>query len=100
MWRFLAAMAIVSATATSAAADTSVTAMAAPSYTSHAPFIGVMTDIGGPDGAPASLGVRPIRPLRLELGVADNGVGPGVRGGATWIPLHSWATPTVGVSYG
>ena len=82
----------------SAAADSSVTAMA-PAR-DGGPTLGVMTDIGIPDGATASLAARPIRALRVELGVAEDGVGPGVRGGVTWIPLSSWATPTLGVSYG
>ena len=86
----------------SAAAEPGVTATMAPaSHTSSdVPTLGVMADLGLPDGATASLVGRPIRALRVELGVGDNGVGPGVRGGVTWIPFASWATPTLGVSYG
>ena len=47
-------------------------------------------------------GVFPFRDAdpRVEAGIASDGVGPGVRGGLTWIPLRSWATPIVGVSAG
>lgn len=68
--------------------------------TVHVPFIGVMTDVGLPDGGTASLVVRPVRALRLELGAAHNLISPGVRGGVTWIPLRSWATPVIGAAYG
>jgi hypothetical protein len=62
--------------------------------------IGAMADVGVPDGATASIVVRPIRALRLEAGVADNLVSLGVRGGVTWIPFKSWATPTLSLGYG
>jgi len=62
--------------------------------------IGLMTDVGVPDAATASLVVRPVRALRAELGIAHDVVGPGVRGGLTWIPLRWWATPVLGVGYG
>jgi hypothetical protein len=65
-----------------------------------APTVGVMTDIGVPDAGTISLVARPVRPLRLELGASDDVVGPGIRGGVTWIMLHSWATPVLGAGYG
>ncbi|MEO8844594.1 MAG: hypothetical protein ABI591_20975 [Kofleriaceae bacterium] len=61
---------------------------------------GVMVDLGVPDGAVASLVLRPTRALRLEAGVADNLVSPGVRGTVTWIPFATWATPVLSVGYG
>ena len=83
------------------------TAAAQPMVVAHAPAaprdsgtVGVMTDLGVPDGGTASLVVRPIRALRLEAGVAHNLVSPGVRGSVTWIPLKSWATPILSVGYG
>src|SRR3954465_15242351 len=83
------------------------TASAEPSLVAHAPSwsdntgtVGLMTDVGLPDGGTASLVVRPIRALRVEAGVAHDVVGPGVRGGVTWIPLSSWATPVLSVGYG
>jgi hypothetical protein len=65
-----------------------------------APTIGVMTDIGVPDAGTVSLVARPVAPLRLELGASDDAVGPGIRGGATWVMLRSWATPVLGAGYG
>lgn len=64
------------------------------------PAIGVMADVGVPDGGTASLVYRPIAPVRLSAGVSHNLVGPGVRGGITLIPLSSWITPTLSASYG
>ena len=66
----------------------------------HTPVVGVMTDVGVPDGATASLVVRPARAIRLELGVGHDGAGPGVRAGLTWIPLSSWITPVVSIGAG
>jgi hypothetical protein len=84
------------------------TASAGPSLVAHAPAswsdntgtIGIMTDVGVPDGGTASLVVRPLRALRVEAGVAHDVVGPGVRGSLTWIPLGTWATPVLSVGYG
>ena len=88
------------ALAGTAAAAPAVTAVSPLAHTSESPMLGVMADVGLPDGATASVVVRPLRPLRLELGAAHDGVGPGVRAGVTWIPLRSWITPTLGVSVG
>ncbi len=79
-------------------------AAAEPSLVKHAdadhPLIGLMADVGVPDAATLSLAVRPVRALRVELGMAHDVVGPGVRAGVTWIPLRWWATPVVGIGYG
>ncbi len=92
---------VVLAAASAAHADsTQLVATAAPSSSSSSPNLGVMTGIGLPDGATASLAWRPIRALRVEAGAAHNVVSPGVRGGVTYIPFGSWATPTLGVGYG
>jgi len=64
------------------------------------PVVGVMTDVGVPDGATASVVVRPVRALRVELGVGHDGAGPGVRAGLTWIPLSSWITPVISIGAG
>ncbi len=61
---------------------------------------GIMTDVGVPDGATASLVVRPTRALRFEAGIAHNYISPGYRAGITWIPFASWATPVVSLAYG
>jgi hypothetical protein len=85
------------------------TASAQPALVAHAPAasasrdhgsIGLMTDVGVPDGGTASLVVRPVRALRLEAGVAHNVVSPGVRGSITWIPFGTWCTPIVSAGYG
>jgi hypothetical protein len=85
--------------AATAAAEPSLVAHAA-SWSDNTGTIGVMTDVGVPDGGTASLVIRPIRALRVEAGVAHNVVSPGVRGNLTWIPLSSWATPVLSVGYG
>ena len=91
---------MVSGAVATVAAEPTLTAQAPVSDTESAPHLGVMTDLGVPDGAAASLVVRPVRALRLELGVAHNSISPGARAGITWIPFRSWATPTFGVAYG
>jgi hypothetical protein len=84
----------------SASAEPSLVAHAPTSWSDETGTIGIMTDVGVPDGGTASLVVRPIRALRVETGVAHNVVGPGVRGSVTWIPLGTWATPVLSVGYG
>ena len=93
------ALAIVTGSAPVAAQPTT-TRGAAASHIARVPHLGVMTDLGVPDGAAVSLALRPTRAVRVELGVAHNGVSPGVRAGISWIPFGSWATPTLGVAYG
>jgi hypothetical protein len=96
-----AGVAVALGVATAAHADpTTVTTQVAIADPVRVPVLGVMADVGLPDAGTVSAVVRPIRALRLELGVAHDYIGPGVRGGVTWIPLKSWATPTLGVAYG
>jgi hypothetical protein len=85
--------------ASAASAQPLVVATQAPASRANG-TVGVMTDVGVPDGGTASLVVRPIRSVRLEAGVAHNLISPGVRGSVTWIPLKSWATPILSVGYG
>ncbi len=61
---------------------------------------GVMTDVGVPDGANASLVVRPIRMLQLHGGVGSNGVTTGMRAGVTVVPLSWWCSPSVSLDVG
>ncbi|MEP6862431.1 MAG: hypothetical protein ABJE66_17535 [Deltaproteobacteria bacterium] len=86
--------------AATASAQPSLVAHAPESWTAETGTIGVMTDVGVPDGGTASLVVRPLRALRLEGGMAHNVVSPGVRGSVTWIPFGTWATPILSVGYG
>lgn len=62
--------------------------------------VGVMIDAGVPDGGTAALVLRPVTRVRLSGGVSHNGVGPGVRAGATVAALTGWFTPTVSATYG
>jgi len=64
------------------------------------PKVGVMADVGLPDGGTAALVFRPVSLVRLSGGVSHNGIGPGVRAGVTLIPLSSWITPTLSATYG
>lgn len=64
------------------------------------PRIGVMADVGLPDGGTAALVVRPLALVRLSAGVSHNLIGPGLRGAVTLVPLPTWITPTLSVSYG
>lgn len=83
--KLVAALVLVTVGAPAAAAD------------SH---VGVMGDVGVPDGATASLAVRPVRALRFEGGIATDGAGPGWRAGVTLLPLPWRVSPVVGVAYG
>src|SRR5215212_6807365 len=78
-----------------ASPETSVTAAAAVT-----PWIGAMADVGLPDGATASIVVRPIRSLRAHAGVSHNMISLGERVGLTWVPLSWWASPTLSIEYG
>lgn len=62
--------------------------------------LGVMADVGLPDGGTVAVVVRPIRPLRFHAGVGHNGIAPGVRGGITVVPLPTWFTPTLTADVG
>ena len=87
--------AIVWAAPAAASPETSVQA-SAPAV----PWIGAMADVGLPDGATASIVVRPIRSLRAHAGVSHNMISLGERVGLTWVPLSWWASPTLSVEYG
>lgn len=67
----------------------------------EAPFIGVQVDVGVPDGIGASLMVMPGRFLRIHAGGLNNGVGSGVRFGATLVAFPSFGfRPLLGVDAG
>lgn len=63
------------------------------------PTFGVTTDVGVPDGAMASLVVRPLRFLRAHVGAGHNAISAGFRAGAT-LSLPFWLSPTASISYG
>jgi hypothetical protein len=93
------AVAVMGLVAT-ASAQPALVAHASETWTAETGTVGVMTDVGVPDGGTASLVVRPMRALRVEGGIAHDLVGPGVRGSITWIPFGTWATPVLSVGYG
>jgi hypothetical protein len=69
-----------------------------PARESHR--FGILVDAGVPDGVALSVGFRPLRWVRLEVGVLENSISPGLRGGLTLIPLNYWITPTLTVEAG
>jgi hypothetical protein len=75
-----------------------VVAHAVPS--SSLPMFGLSVDGGLPDGATASVIVRPVRFLRLSAGGSYNMVSPGVRAGVSLIPFNTWFTPTLNLDVG
>jgi len=93
------AIVVMGMTAT-ASAQPALVAHAPASWTAETGTIGIMTDVGVPDGGTASLVYRPLRAIRLEGGVAHNVVSPGVRASVTWVPFGTWATPVLSVGYG
>jgi hypothetical protein len=62
------------------------------------PAVGVMADVGLPDGASASLVVRPIKWLRLSGGGSYNMISSGLRAGASLLPF-GWG-PSLSVEGG
>lgn len=71
------------------------------SSVAHAgPKVGVMADVGLPDGGNLAAVVQPVWPLRLHAGVGHNGIAPGVRGGVTLVVLPTWFTPTLTADVG
>lgn len=77
-----------------------VIAAALGSTAAAEPHVGVMADLGVPDGATASVVVRPVRAIRLHGGVGHNLVTRGVRVGITLAPLATTIAPTLSVDYG
>ncbi|HEY4178821.1 MAG TPA: hypothetical protein VGM90_18370 [Kofleriaceae bacterium] len=63
------------------------------------PMFGVSTDVGVPDGAMASLVVRPASFVKAHVGAGYNMISPGYRAGIT-LALPTWFTPTLSLSYG
>jgi hypothetical protein len=76
-------------------------AIAAALAPARHPILGVAVDAAFPDGLGVSLLVMPLDFLRLEAGGLSNGVGLGVRGGATLVAFpRSPFRPTLGVEAG
>lgn len=64
------------------------------------PRFGLSADAGVPDGAAASLVVRPVSRLRLHAAITHNAVSRGERAGISVSPLRTWFTPTFNVDVG
>jgi len=74
--------------------------VASPAAADSVRTFGVMADVGVPDGATASLVVRPISAVRLSAGVGYNGISHSARVGVTLAPVPYWISPTLSVDYG
>ncbi|MEO8184715.1 MAG: hypothetical protein ABI895_38390 [Deltaproteobacteria bacterium] len=59
---------------------------------------GAMLDLGVPDGVIASFVFRPIKMARVHAGLGYNGISPGLRLGAAFLPF-GWG-PSLDLSYG
>ena len=66
----------------------------------ESPHVGVMLDVGVPDGVSGSAVLRPIPQLRVHAGVGHNLVSPGVRGGLGLRPLTGVLSPTIAIEGG
>lgn len=73
--------------------------LATATVASADPLFGVSTDVGVPDGAMASLVVRPLPFLRAHAGAGYNAISTGYRAGAT-LSLPFWISPIASVAYG
>lgn len=77
----------------------SVSTTAAVETPKPLPLVGVMVDAGLPDGANASLVVRPLSWLRVHGGGGTNMIGKGVRAGATLLPFGGGPSATIEVGH-
>jgi hypothetical protein len=59
------------------------------------PLLGLQFNGGLPQGGVASLLVRPVKPLRLDVGYAHNYLAQGIQGGVTLVPFHWAIVPTL-----
>jgi hypothetical protein len=56
---------------------------------------GVGLDVGIPDGVTLSGVFRPLQQLRLSVGLGYNALSPGIRLGATFVPIDFWISPSL-----
>ncbi len=89
--------AVLPATARAGASNTVEAALQAR-RAEHWPVVGLMADAGLPDGAIASLVVRPWQWLRVYAGGGTNSVSKGWRGGLSLVPFG--AGPSFSLEYG
>ncbi len=62
--------------------------------------LGIMADIGVPDGAMASLVYRPLSMVSVHGGLGYNLIAPGIRAGATLRPIPWMISPTFTIEAG
>jgi hypothetical protein len=62
--------------------------------------LGLVVDVGAPDGLGAAVLMRPLRWLRLHAGATTNSLGHGVRGGVSLIPFELFVSPSLNVDVG
>jgi hypothetical protein len=92
----LAAAAVISwALPASAQIAESVSSVSATAPPKRPALFGVMLDAGLPDGANASLVLRPYSWLRAHGGGGTNAIGAGVRAGVTLMPFGSGPSATL-----
>lgn len=63
-------------------------------------FFGAQLDAGVPHGVGGSLVLRPVAPLRLQLGAVHNGLSAGARAGVAFVPFQSFIRPSLVVEAG
>ena len=78
----------------------SLLSSALPTASADAGRLGIMADVGVPDGANASLVVRPVSIVKLHAGLGYNLIAPGVRVGASVTPLPWFVSPSLSVEAG
>jgi hypothetical protein len=99
MMAALLGMAAVSAPASVCAQDQNAIAVALQAKAAERwPVVGVMADVGLPDGAIGSLVVRPWQWFRVYGGGGSNSVSNGWRGGFSLLPFG--AGPSLSLEYG
>ncbi|MEO1336600.1 MAG: hypothetical protein AAFV29_13200 [Myxococcota bacterium] len=64
------------------------------------PWLGLVFDVGVPDGMNLGLVVRPLSVLRVHAGGAFNLANFGLRAGVAYVPFNFWIVPTVVVEGG
>jgi hypothetical protein len=87
-----------SVTSVPGAADASITqvpAAPAPAASSDLPLLGLMTDVGIPDGLQGSIVLRPAKWLRGSVGGGYNMISKGVRVGLSLLPFGRGPSGTV-----
>lgn len=72
----------------------------APADTGNSIKLGVMLDVGAPDGVGVSAVLRPAPWLRLNAGVTTNTLSLGVRGGISLVPLSTFVSPSINLDLG